>query len=41
LLLQQSFKRYPALKERFYSVVIAFYKRAMSPTNKLVTDLVS
>ena len=38
---QQSFKRYPAMKERFYSVVISFFKKAMNPTNKLVTDLVS
>jgi dynamin 1-like protein len=38
---QQGFKRYPALKERFYSVVVAFYKKAMIPTNKLVSDLVA
>ena len=38
---QQAFKRYPALRERFNSVVINFYKRSMQPTNKLVTDLVS
>ncbi|KAH8919280.1 hypothetical protein BT69DRAFT_1266849 [Atractiella rhizophila] len=37
----QSFTRYPALKQRFFSVVVAFYKRAMDPTQKLVTDLVS
>ncbi|EGG07995.1 uncharacterized protein MELLADRAFT_47974 [Melampsora larici-populina 98AG31] len=37
----QGFKRYPALKERFYSVVVAFYKKAMLPTNKLVSDLVA
>ncbi|KAG8831259.1 vacuolar protein sorting-associated protein 1 [Serendipita sp. 399] len=37
----QSFKRYPALKERFNSVVINFFKTAMNPTVKLVTDLVS
>lgn len=37
---QAAFKRYPQLKERFYSVVISFYKKAMQPTNKLVTDLV-
>jgi len=41
LTLQPSFKRYPQLKERFFSVVIAFYKRAMVPTNKLVSDLVA
>lgn len=37
----QSFKRYPALKERFYSTVIGFYKKAMQPTNKLVQDIVA
>ncbi|KAI8451615.1 Dynamin central region-domain-containing protein [Phakopsora pachyrhizi] len=37
----QGFKRYPALKERFYSVVVSFYKKAMIPTNKLVSDLVA
>jgi len=41
LLLKQFFKRFPTLKDRFYSVVIAFFKKAMVPTNKLVTDLVS
>ncbi|KAI7947278.1 hypothetical protein MJO28_009186 [Puccinia striiformis f. sp. tritici] len=34
-------KRYPALKERSYSVVVAFYKKAMIPTNRLVSDLVA
>ncbi|KAG9043216.1 vacuolar protein sorting-associated protein 1 [Tulasnella sp. UAMH 9824] len=37
----QAFRRYPALKERFNSVVITFFKNAMSPTTKLVTDLVA
>ena len=37
----QSFKRYPELKERFNSTVIAFIKRAMTPTTKLVTDMVA
>ncbi|KAK1927416.1 Dynamin central region-domain-containing protein [Papiliotrema laurentii] len=36
-----SFKRYPELKERFNLVVINFFKSAMSPTNKLVSDMVS
>lgn len=39
--LQQAFKRYPALKDRFYSTVIGFYKKAMQPTNKLVSDIVA
>lgn len=41
LLQKQFFRRYPQLKEKFYQVVIQFFKRAMQPTNKLVTDLVS
>ncbi|KAK4687255.1 vacuolar protein sorting-associated protein 1, partial [Tremellales sp. Uapishka_1] len=38
---QQSFKRYPELKERFNLVVINFFKSAMAPTNKLVSDMVA
>ncbi|KIJ25070.1 hypothetical protein M422DRAFT_118364, partial [Sphaerobolus stellatus SS14] len=30
----QAFKRYPALRERFNSVVVAFFKKAMNPTTK-------
>jgi len=41
LLQKQLFRRYPSLKEKFHQVVIAFFKKAMSPTNKLVTDLVA
>ncbi|KAI7880837.1 hypothetical protein K492DRAFT_207238 [Lichtheimia hyalospora FSU 10163] len=41
LLNKQFFKRFPALKERFYHVVLAFFKKAMTPTNKLVSDLVA
>lgn len=41
LLQKQFFRRYPGLKEKFYQVVIQFFKKAMAPTNKLVTDLVS
>jgi replication fork clamp-binding protein CrfC len=37
----QSFKRYPELKERFNLVVINFFKSAMAPTNKLVSDMVA
>jgi len=37
----QTFKRYPALRERFNSVVVAFFKKAMNPTTKLVSDLVA
>ncbi|EKM83105.1 hypothetical protein AGABI1DRAFT_111610 [Agaricus bisporus var. burnettii JB137-S8] len=37
----QAFRRYPALRERFNSVVVNFFKKSMTPTTKLVTDLVS
>ncbi|KAI0933570.1 vacuolar protein sorting-associated protein 1, variant 2 [Taiwanofungus camphoratus] len=37
----QAFRRYPALRERFNSVVVNFLKNAMNPTNKLVGDLVA
>ncbi|CEJ04678.1 hypothetical protein G6F70_008950 [Rhizopus microsporus] len=41
LLTKQFFKRFPALKEKFYQVVLAFFKKALQPTSKLVTDLVA
>lgn len=41
LLTKPFFRRYPALKEKFHAVVIAFFRRAMDPTNKLVRDLVA
>jgi len=41
LLGKQLFRRYPQLKEKFHAVVIAFFKKVMDPTNKLVRDLVS
>ncbi|GLB35435.1 putative TRAFAC class dynamin-like GTPase superfamily, dynamin Fzo YdjA family protein [Lyophyllum shimeji] len=37
----QAFRRYPALRERFNSVVVNFFKTSMSPTTKLVTDMVA
>jgi dynamin 1-like protein len=37
----QAFRRYPALRERFNGVVVNFFKQAMNPTMKLVTDMVS
>ena len=37
----QAFRRYPQLKDRFNSVVVNFFKTAMNPTNKLVSDLVA
>ncbi|KAF2746075.1 vacuolar dynamin-like GTPase-like protein VpsA [Sporormia fimetaria CBS 119925] len=41
LLATPTFRRYPALKEKFHNVVIDFFKKAMDPTNKLVRDLVA
>ncbi|CAG8633714.1 25192_t:CDS:10 [Cetraspora pellucida] len=41
LLQKQLFKRFPGLKDKFYSVVINFYKKSLAPTNKLVQDLVN
>ncbi|KAJ3130946.1 vacuolar protein sorting-associated protein 1 [Physocladia obscura] len=41
LLNKTVFKRFPALRERLYNVVIGFFKKSMQPTNKLVTDLIS
>ena len=35
------FRRYPALRERFNSVVVNFFKTTMMPTTKLVSDMVS
>ncbi|TPX57912.1 hypothetical protein PhCBS80983_g03475 [Powellomyces hirtus] len=41
LLQKQIFKRFPAMRERFYGVVINFFKKCMNPTNKLVQDLIA
>ncbi|KAL8960860.1 MAG: hypothetical protein Q9193_002500 [Seirophora villosa] len=41
LLNKQVFRRYPALKEKFHTVVISFFKKVLEPTNKLVKDLVA
>lgn len=41
LLTKQFFKRFPTLKEKFYQVVLSFFKKAIQPTSKLVTDLVA
>ena len=41
LLTKPIFRRYPQLKERIQSVVIAYFKKAMDPTNKLVKDMVA
>jgi vacuolar protein sorting-associated protein 1 len=41
LLSKQLYRRYPSLKEKIHAVVIAFFKKTMTPTNKLVQDLVA
>ncbi|CAL5871468.1 uncharacterized protein PFLUO_LOCUS5719 [Penicillium psychrofluorescens] len=41
LLNKQLFRRYPMLKEKFHAVVVAFFKKCMEPTNKLVKDLIN
>jgi len=41
LLGKNSFRRYPALKEKLHAVVVQFFKKAMDPTNKLVKDMVA
>ncbi|KAK4114469.1 hypothetical protein N656DRAFT_776610 [Canariomyces notabilis] len=41
LLSKQLYRRYPQLKEKIHAVVIAFFKKAMEPTTKLVRDLVA
>ncbi len=41
LLQKPIFKRFPQLKERFYSTVIAFFKKGLDPTNKLVTSVIA
>ncbi|KAI8622178.1 Dynamin central region-domain-containing protein [Chytriomyces sp. MP71] len=41
LLQKPVYKRFPALREKLYNVVISFFKKCMSPTNKLVSDMIS
>ena len=35
------FKRFPVLKERFYSAVTGFFRSRMEPANKMVTSIVA
>ncbi|KAI0806912.1 Dynamin central region-domain-containing protein [Fomes fomentarius] len=37
----QAFRRFPALRDRFNSVVVNFFKNSMAPTTKLVSDMVA
>lgn len=41
LLQKPVFKRFPALKEKFYATVISFFRRGLDPTNKLVSQMVA
>ncbi|KAI7861187.1 Dynamin central region-domain-containing protein [Circinella umbellata] len=41
LLNKQFFKRFPTLKDKFYQVVLVYLKKALIPSTKLVSDLVS
>lgn len=41
LLQKAVFKRFPLLKEKFYSSVISFYKKGLDPTTKFVSSLVA
>ncbi|KAG0374116.1 vacuolar protein sorting-associated protein 1 [Mortierella sp. AD032] len=41
LLSKHLFKRFPDLKDRFYQVVLNFFRKQLSPTNKLVQDLIA
>ncbi|KAI7905365.1 Dynamin central region-domain-containing protein [Cokeromyces recurvatus] len=34
------FKRFPVLKDKFYQIILGFFKGALDPTTKLVKDLV-
>lgn len=41
LLQKPVFKRFPALHEKFYAVVIRFFQKCMGPTQKLCTDIIN
>ncbi len=41
LLQKPVFRRFPALKEKFYATVISFFRRGLDPTCKLVSQLVA
>ncbi|KAL2919501.1 vacuolar protein sorting-associated protein 1 [Polyrhizophydium stewartii] len=41
LLQKPVFKRFPALKDKFYNVIIRFFQKCMGPTTKLVSDVIS
>ncbi|KAJ3321793.1 vacuolar protein sorting-associated protein 1 [Boothiomyces sp. JEL0866] len=41
LLLKPVFRRFPKLREKFYSTVINFFQKCMQPTQKLVSDIIN
>ncbi|KAI8909702.1 Dynamin central region-domain-containing protein [Gorgonomyces haynaldii] len=41
LLQKPVFKRFPALREKFYGVVIRYLQKCMTPTQKLCSDIIS
>ncbi|KAJ3325927.1 vacuolar protein sorting-associated protein 1 [Boothiomyces sp. JEL0866] len=41
LLQKPTFKRFPKLREKFYTVCINFFQRCLQPTQKLVTDIIN
>ena len=40
LLQKPVFKRFPQLREKFYNVVVAYFQKCMTPTQKLCVDLI-
>ncbi|KAJ3276962.1 vacuolar protein sorting-associated protein 1 [Terramyces sp. JEL0728] len=40
LLLKPVFRRFPKLREKFYTTVINFFQKSMQPTQKLVSDII-
>lgn len=41
ILAKPIYRRYPNLKDKLYTAIVAFLRECMAPTNKLVTDLVA
>ncbi|KAJ3260321.1 vacuolar protein sorting-associated protein 1 [Boothiomyces macroporosus] len=41
LLQKPTFKRFPKLREKFYTVCINFFQKCLQPTQKLVTDIIN
>ncbi|KAL7745980.1 vacuolar protein sorting-associated protein 1 [Sorochytrium milnesiophthora] len=41
LLQKQIFRRFPELKDKINATVLSFFRRALAPTNKLVSDIIA